>query len=200
MGLHYVQGLIDHFFFDVEDGVRYILQPGVKNLRTPSAAAFVNPATRGNGIAPERLVGQQMKIFREQWGGFGLACDHGLVTSDAELAAAMWRNILGARGAQGIAYDINTPFRRSVNPYGRDDEVKVVERGLEAEESKDDLSGVHDFTPKDVDKYVKYPELMETLVLFVRKEIARLDAIPDQQLIEGDLGALHFGPISLRKP
>jgi cytochrome b pre-mRNA-processing protein 3 len=198
-GMHYVQGLIDHFFFDVEDGVRYVLQPSVQSKRIPTAADFIDPQLRGNGVAPERLVGQQMRIFKEQWGGLGLACDYGLVKSDTELAAAMWRNVLGARGAKGLAYDPDTPFRRSVNPYGRQEEVKIIGKKLDKEESKDDLSGVHDYAPAEVDKYLKYPELMETLVEYIRREVDRLDKISDDDLAEGDISKLHFGPLIIPK-
>ena len=75
--LIYLLGLVDHFFLDVEDRIRQAL----------------------SRKAPERLVTRQMKIFREQWAGLGLAFDYalGLSTadsvgrmgdSDAEMAAA----------------------------------------------------------------------------------------------------------------
>ena len=34
----------------------------------------------------------------------GLAFDHALITGDKDMASAVWRNLLGARGARGIAY------------------------------------------------------------------------------------------------
>ena len=76
-GTNYVQGLIDHFFLDVEDRIRAALSKK----------------------APERVVTRQMKIFREQWNGLGLTLDYALGLSspysptprndgDAEMAAA----------------------------------------------------------------------------------------------------------------
>ena len=104
-----VSGLIDHFFLHVEDRIRQAL----------------------SRKAPERLVSRQMKIFREQWVGLGLSLDYSLGLSspsaqalagpkaadaDAEMAAAIWRNFLGARGAQGIVDPGRT--RHAVNISG----------------------------------------------------------------------------------
>ena len=79
-----------------------------------------------------------------------MSLDLGLVRSDAELAAAIWRNMLGARGARGIDYPtaVGAPhrFRRTVNLAGGEvDKVDKLEAAaLEAEEARDDGSGLHD--------------------------------------------------------
>ena len=97
----------------------------------------------------------------------GRSLDYGLVHSDAELAAAVWRNLLGPRGARGIAYpssenvDADKPFfRRTVNLVGGEvEKLEQIEKaGYEVEEARDDGSGIHDFPPAEVDKYVQYPE------------------------------------------
>ncbi|KAH9916481.1 uncharacterized protein B0H18DRAFT_1215083 [Fomitopsis serialis] len=183
-GMNHIQALIDHFFLDVEDRVRAILQPA-----TPDSAA--TPASRPKGRAPERLVGQQMKIFKEQWAGMGMSFDVSLLRGDADMAAVAWRNILGGRGARGIVYptdgqDPSKPyFRRSVNLIGGEVEKvkKLDERGLEVEEARDDGSGVHDYAPNEADKYVAYPELMAALVAYLRRELVRLQEIPDEEII-----------------
>ncbi|CDO75213.1 hypothetical protein BN946_scf184958.g1 [Trametes cinnabarina] len=224
-GQNFVQALIDHFFLDVEDRVRAVLQPvGEKSLAPAQNLApytrrtdFYTIANGGNtrssraprGRAPESLVTRQMKIFKEQWAGMGMSFDLGLVRSDAELAAAVWRNLLGARGARGIAYE-NDPsrpyFRRTVNLFGSQVEKlsKIQKRGgIEAEERRDDGSGVHDFPPSEVDKYVAYPETMATIVEYVRRELVRLQDIPDAVFLgEGVIGTenhglevLRFGPV-----
>ena len=139
-----------------------------------------------------------MKIFKEQWAGMGMSFDYGLVRSDAELAAAMWRNLLGARGARGIAYPLSDGtdrnkafFRRTINlTGGAVDKVEAIEKtGYEVEEARDDGSGVHDYPPAEVDKYVRYPELMTTLVEYVRRELVRLESLSDDQVI----GRQQFG-------
>lgn len=152
--------------------------------------------------APDRLVTRQMKIFKEQWAGLGLSFDLGLVKGDMELAGAVWRNLLGARGAQGIAFpDPFLPqvqprkFRRSVNLVGGE-VVNVAKIDLEKEEATDDGSGVHDFAPEEADLYLKYPELMLDVVRYVRKELVRLERLSDEQIIGGQLNQIRFGSIT----
>ncbi|KAJ8495534.1 hypothetical protein ONZ51_g1634 [Trametes cubensis] len=227
-GQNYVQGLIDHFFIDIEDRVRAVLQPvSPGSLAPPQNLApytsrsdfyrIANAMSKKNakGRTPESLVTRQMKIFKEQWAGMGMSFDLGLVRSDAELAAAVWRNLLGARGARGIAYpdpdgvsaDPRAHFRRAVNIAGGSvEKLSRLEKNrgaLEAEERRDDGSGVHDFPPAEADKYVAYPETMATVVEYVRRELVRLERVPDELIIgkgiigtEGhDLEALRFGPV-----
>lgn len=129
----------------------------------------------------------------------GLSFDLGLVKGDMELAGAVWRNLLGARGAQGIAYtdtfSSSTPhFRRSVNLVGGE-VINVAKVDIEKEEAKDDGSGVHDFSPEEVDKYLTYPEVMVDVVAYLRRELARLDKISDEAIVHGDWKKLAFGRV-----
>jgi len=227
IGRYYIQALIDHFFIDVEDRVRDVLQPKEKPMPpyTFRTDFYANPnqdrvqeqpglGTKVAARAPDRVVNRQMNIFKEQWGGLNLACDLGLVQGDAELAAAIWRNILGARGAQGIDYPAHIPgtpvgattdanaapgaqsprFHRAVNLYGSlvqpPDKVDFAK-----EEATDDGSGVHDFAPGEVDKYLSYPETMSTLVQYIRRELKRLEAVSDYDIIRGDYEKLKFGKV-----
>jgi cytochrome b pre-mRNA-processing protein 3 len=142
-----------------------------------------------------------MKIFKEQWAGLGMAFDLALVKGDMELAGAVWRNFLGARGACGIIYaDPQTKpyFRRSVNLVGGSDAaVKELDRkGLQAEESRDDKSGVHDFPPEMADEYVAFPETMFTLVEYVRRELVRLENLPNSVIQEGPVKDIKFGALT----
>lgn len=209
---HYIQGLIDHFFLDVEDRVRAVLQPSnrpprsirpaptstfYKNPNSPQAAGTTTEDTMPNGKkpprgnAPERIVTRQMKIFKEQWAGLGMSFDLALGTptnSDVEMAGAIWRNFLGGRGARGIVYpespNAENYFRRSINLVGGQVESvkKLDDVGLEVEERRDDGSGVHDYSPEEADKYVAYPELMETVVSYVRRELVRLERLSDEEV------------------
>ncbi|KIK63903.1 hypothetical protein GYMLUDRAFT_162098 [Collybiopsis luxurians FD-317 M1] len=203
-GKYYVQFLLDHFFLDIEDRIRAILQPSIppRDPYTFHSPFYVNPNIPKDGKlkrgsrAPERLVSRQLKIFKEQWMGMGMWFDYGLVTSDMELASTVWRNLLGARGSQGIAYPgMNAPkFRRAVNLVGGRvvDPEKV---DWEKEQTRDDGSGVHDYAPEEVDQYVRYPELMLDIVTYIRREIARLEKISDEEIMEGGVEALKFGRI-----
>ena len=143
------------------------------------------------------LVTRQMKIFKEQWMGLGLSFDLALMQGDMEMAAAVWRNLLGARGARGIAYPSDSAalaYRRAVNLVGGE-VVNVAKLDLDKEELKDDGSGVHDFPPQEVDKYVRYPELMLELVEYVRRELVRLEKVSDEEIMSGSLDKLKFGRV-----
>lgn len=132
----------------------------------------------------------------------GLSFDLALVKGDAEMAGAVWRNLLGARGSRGIAYsnaDGQAQFRRAVNLVGGE-VVNVAKIDINKEETRDDGSGVHDFPPSEVDKYVKYPELMLDLVSYVRRELARLEKISDHDIMSGNWEKLTFGPIRHTDP
>jgi cytochrome b pre-mRNA-processing protein 3 len=116
--------------------------------------------------APEVFISRQMKAFRDQYNGLTLALDLALAHgSDAELAAAIWRNLLGARGRDGIPYAHSAAEERA--------------RG-----AKDDGSGVREFVDDDVEKYVGYPQTMVRLVKYTRMEIARLAAVPDDVIVQ----------------
>lgn len=218
-GKPYNQALIDHFFIDVEDRIRAVLQPPAVptapytfdspfyiNPNSPSDAVTPDGKPKKRSRAPDRLVSRQMKIFKEQWAGMGLAFDLGLVKGDMEMAGAVWRNLLGARGAQGIAFpDVETSsapgspppaqkFRRSVNLVGGE-VVNVAKIDVLKEEAKDDGSGVHDFAPEEADLYLEYPELMLDVVRYVRKELVRLEGLSDDEIMSGPLDKIKFGSV-----
>ncbi|KZP23526.1 hypothetical protein FIBSPDRAFT_858479 [Athelia psychrophila] len=193
---YFIQGLIDHFFLDVEDRIRAVLQPGVQGERytlqtayysIPKAIALRTDNGKLKGNSPERLVTKQMRIFREQYNGLGLSLDLGLVKGDVEMAGAVWRNFLGARGAQGILLPSDggaAAYRRNINPTGEVEGFgNMTPEQLEAEAGKDDGSGVHDFAPHESDQYVRYPETMLALNAYIRRELLRLENISDEELM-----------------
>ena len=216
-GANHIQGLIDHFFLDIEDRIRDVLQP--TDSETPPQTDFyaapptsnsesTAPVQKKRGRAPDRLVKQQMQIMKEQWAGLGMSLDLGLAMGDAEMAGAVWRNFLGARGARGIPYDTSPGFRRSINPLtgGKMSaaRLKLLERGFESEEAKDDNSGVADYSKDQLDKYVAYPETIADIVGYIHRELKRLEGISDDDVlgISKELGregrgveVLKFGKI-----
>ncbi|KAJ7502867.1 hypothetical protein B0H11DRAFT_1711357 [Mycena galericulata] len=204
-GKRFAECIVDHFFQDVEDRVRYIMQPTHDyKPYTFTSTFYINPnapKTKDKNEqlarAPDRLVTQQMKIFKEQWTGFCLSFDLGLVKGDMELAAAVWRNLLGARGASGIAFpdDPSAPsFRRTVNLLGGN-VVNPTKIDFEKEAVTDDGSGVHDFPPNEADKYLAYPELMLAVVQYVRRELVRLEGMSDEEIIDIDWDKMTFGRV-----
>jgi cytochrome b pre-mRNA-processing protein 3 len=131
-----------------------------------------------------------MKILREQCTGLGLALDLALAqSSDAILAGAIWRNLLGARGAHGLELALAPPqssppptspvpeFRRAVN------QARMSDAERAREERRDDGSGVHDFGPEERDAYVRFPETMLVLTAYVHAEVARLASVPDEKIM-----------------
>ncbi|KAK7057469.1 hypothetical protein R3P38DRAFT_1175741 [Favolaschia claudopus] len=204
-GRRYGDCIVDHFFQDVEDRVRAIMQPSHDHQPYIFTSTFyVNPNAPKTtdkkeqlARAPDRLVTQQLKIFKEQWTGFALSLDLGLVNGDMELAGAVWRNLLGARGASGIAFpgDPSAPtFRRAVNLTGGQI-VNPTKVDFEKEAVTDDQSGVHDFPPAEADKYLAYPELMLDIVQYIRRELVRLEALSDEEIIDRDWRDLRFGSV-----
>lgn len=137
--------------------------------------------------------------------GMNLSFDHAMVKGDMEMAAAIWRNLLGARGARGFAFpDPSAPapaprYRRSVNLIGGDVEKFEKIKNLDEEEARDDGSGVHDYAPEEVDKYVKYPEVMLDAVTYLRRELVRLQEVSDQEILEGNFEKLKFKPVRGQK-
>jgi len=140
-----------------------------------------------------------MQILKEQWAGLGMSLDLGLAMNDAEMAGAVWRNLLGARDARGIPYSTSPGYRRSINPLtgGKISvaRLKLLERGFESEEAKDDNSGVADYPKEQLDKYVAYPELMVDIVAYIHRELKRLESISDDHVmgISKDLGREGWG-------
>lgn len=207
-GRHYEQGLIDHFFLDIEDRIRTVLQPPAEPTDPYTFHTNFYPSpdfTEGKKKrkrAPDRLVTKQMKIFKEQWAGMGLAFDLALLKGDMEMAAAVWRNLLGARGAQGITYpspsSTSPKYRRTVNLVGGE-VVDVSKLNVEKEETTDDGSGVHDFPPEDADRYLLYPTVMLGIVGYVRRELVRLQAVSDEQITDGNFMQLKFSKVRMKE-
>ena len=145
-----------------------------------------------------------MHVLREQWGGLGLTFDHclGLTIlgkdADVEMAAAMWRNFLGGRGAQGIDDPGQGKTRHRINLWGKSGMPKlrkdVAEQTLKNLEETDDGSGVSDFSGENIKLYATYPELMYHLVAYVRRELLRLENISDEEILSGN-GVGSFGDI-----
>ncbi|KAI5890379.1 uncharacterized protein SCHCODRAFT_02546960 [Schizophyllum commune H4-8] len=204
-GRDFVQALLDTFFYDLEDRITGVLQPKYNPptpytfhsdfYHNPNKPPEGAPRTR-LGRAPDRLITRQLKTHRDQYMGFTLSMDAALVQGDMEMAASVWRNLLGARGAAGVVLPApgqqpQKYYRRSINPPISEPHKIDVER----EQWVDDHSGVHDFPPAEADKYLTYPELMLDLVTYIRREIKRLEDIPDEAFLWQDPDTLRFGKV-----
>ncbi|KAG8735150.1 Protein cbp3, mitochondrial [Ceratobasidium sp. 414] len=115
---------------------------------------------------PERLVKGYMKEMRDQWQGAGVAFDLGVVGSDATLAGMVWRNLFASRGAL-----LFTPESQP-GSEGAGSEKPVVG-------SLEDAA---------------LPPILYQFVGHVRREMARLEAIPDKEVAYGRIG--EWGTVS----
>ncbi|KAH6892754.1 hypothetical protein BKA70DRAFT_1233491 [Coprinopsis sp. MPI-PUGE-AT-0042] len=124
----------------------------------------------------DRITTRQMRIFDGQWAGLELLFDFAKCQSNQEMAAAIWRNLLGAGGGT------NSTYRRAVNLVGGEAvSANIWRRGVRRMME----GGVHDFAPDGADKYLTYPEVMLGLTTklrrpisfygYVRRELSRLE-------------------------
>ena len=161
------------------------------------------------------ILSQQ--IFREQWAGLGLACDVALITGDIDMASAMWRNLLGARGAKGIAYPMPGDMYGNHSPTSGAPSDPSLQTSPKSEDPSS--GGVTDFeglilhaflyvnmyltlayetTPGPaINKYVMYPQLLLVLTSYLRRELVRLEHITDTTILGGKGVGMResvFGP------
>lgn len=127
----------------------------------------------------------QMKVFREQYRGMGVALDYALATnSDHHMAAALWRNILGARGREGLGFSDATTTLKGV----------AGEALVESKPSSDATAVPHDplAAPLPSSSYLSFPPFLLQITAYVRRNLARLDAIEDEAFVHGMLYMLHI--------
>ncbi|GAA5891243.1 hypothetical protein JCM5296_006874 [Sporobolomyces johnsonii] len=186
LGRTYIQELINHMFIDME-----------LRIRGPYA------------VTQSRLIKGYMKDMLEQYHGSCAAYDEGLVRGDAVLAAAVWRNVFGAGwGGVGGVKGKRAPKAGEAPKLGPNPlqvEAKAKELAVDPVQAKVLKKGAapHDVFKTDepiVDPAVKfgsldplYPEdpdlefaqSLEKIVVYIRKEVQRLERLPDQVVIQG---------------
>jgi Ubiquinol-cytochrome C chaperone len=138
LGRTYTQELINHVFIDAEERIR-----GPYNVHQGS------------------LIKGYMRDMLHQYHGGVTALDQGIVSSDAVLAAAVWRNLFGAGwGAVG-----------GVESTGR-----KRREGLST--ARGQAQGPDEATLREAE----FAIVLERIVVWMRKEIARLDGLPDDSV------------------
>jgi cytochrome b pre-mRNA-processing protein 3 len=178
LGRTYIQELINHFFIDVE-----------LRIRGPYAV------TQG------RLIKGYMKDMLEQYHGSCAAYDEGLISSDPVLAAAVWRNVFGGGwGGVGGVKGKRAPKAGEVpeigpnpNPLAVDPvQKKVLKKGQKSEDVFTTDQPIVDpsrasFTPLyPDDPDLEFVPSLEKLVVYIRKEIQRLERLPDHVVMGGN--------------
>lgn len=150
-GRLYIQELINHFFLDAEYRLRSVYGPK----------------------CPERIIKTQMVDLRNQWNGTTLSYDVALMKGDAELAAAIWRNVFAARGEK--AY--------------KEKDLSEEERAkrVEARRKDNDPEAIEGTVLEDL------PHLIFMYVAHLRRELQRLERVGDEAMLGGRLG--KFGRV-----
>jgi cytochrome b pre-mRNA-processing protein 3 len=105
------------------------------------------------------------------------------VKSDAELATAIWRNFLGARGAEGF-----DGRGQAINPT-----VSPAAADMPRDPLADDKSGIRDFEGTERDHYLEYPTLLWNFCSYIRIEAERLANVSDESILSGNPGS--FGSL-----
>lgn len=147
--------------------------------------------TLGQG-EKERVVRKYMGEMGQQWKGAGISFDYALARgqkdlpvepevdsngnerlevnipqdgADAELAGWVWRNLLNAKGAPGPYQppSSTSSTSNSTEEHMQDSDLEPLEMAIRLEEITD----------------------------FIRREVARLENIPDKEIMNGDVG--QFG-------
>lgn len=113
-----------------------------------------------------------MVDLRDQWNGSNASYDVAMVTSDAELATAVWRNVFAARGEK--AY--------------KEKDLSAEERDKRLAERREQNDPEADGAPIE-----QIPGLVYLYVAHLRRELQRLEGVPDADVLSGRLG--KFGRV-----
>lgn len=118
-----------------------------------------------------------MREYKELWNGGQVALDVGLVGGDWELAGAVWRNLWDAKG-----WDLNG--------IRGEDGALLSPSPSSPEPVPPSTSPTH--TPSSTTQaatLVEVPLHIYTLTAYLRRELKRLEDIPDELIIsEGNIG------------
>lgn len=147
-----------------------------------------------------RLIKGYMKDMLEQYHGSCAAYDEGLISGDPVLAAAVWRNVFGGGwGGVGGVKGKRAPKAGEVpeigpnpNPLAVDPvQKKVLKKGQKSEDVFTTDEPIVDpsrasFTPLyPDDPDLEFVPSLEKLVVYIRKEIQRLERLPDHVVMGG---------------
>lgn len=169
--------MVNHFFIDAE----YRMQTDYE-------------------IKQSRYIKNTLKTMLAQYHGSTLAYDEGLVGSDAVLAAAIWRNVFGAGWGEGMGgvqgkkppkrnkelTDLPKFELESAPSTASEATSPAIEEELQAVEAETTESAT-----ERVVREARFAGVLEQLVRFVRSEVARLQALPDDVISQGPATGHH---------
>ena len=185
----YQEEILTHFFSLLEVRMRRTLGPHI----------------------PERFIKKYMLDYGNQFAGQRFAFDRAVLGSDTDLAMYLWRNIFGARGqpagTAGIKIKTGLNDRRRVehlSKIGKADGMggKITVNSLDGKMEGEGRVGPVPTTLESPPMLGEIPDTWDPLLMgeelnelvgFVRREMKRLETIPDEILLRGGAGA--FGPV-----
>ena len=156
----YSQELINHFFIDTESRMRERF-----------------------GVQTARLVKGYMKDLHLQHRGSTVAYEEGLATDDIRLSAAIWRNVWG--GGWGVIGGV----KRKIPGETKKSTSKEEEEGppaiaLDKEQPMDESD-----PEREARAELLFPQHLERVTRWLRREVYRLGHLPDQVIMNGDVHA-----------
>lgn len=175
LGKYYLQEFINHSFLDTED-----------RIRGPQ-----NKITKGT------LIKNYMKILLHQHRGFQTVLDWAishqpeLNQSDQFLAGVIWRNLFGAawgRGMGGVKGIFDSNEEPSVNSTTPHQLSPSTPSASPPSSPSSTTAAIDDGEPEQshsLENDLKFPQTLERLVIFIRKELVRLDQVSDKTIITG---------------
>jgi cytochrome b pre-mRNA-processing protein 3 len=130
--------------------------------------------TKPYGIAKKNLPTKgYMRDMFHQYRGAVAALDEGIMGSDAVLAAAVWRNLFGA--GWGTVGGVERRIR--------------TKKGNKEPEPVVDPESPEEATLRDAE----FARSLERIVVWMRSEIARLEAVPDEAVRLAAEETIAFG-------
>ncbi|WFD02980.1 beta-ketoacyl-[acyl-carrier-protein] synthase II [Malassezia obtusa] len=169
----YSQELINHFFIDTESRMRERF-----------------------GVQTARLVKGYLKDLHVQHRGSMVAYDEGLATDDVRLSGAVWRNVWGGGWGTIGGVKRKTPIdktRRGEDPSEEGKPVLAVDKddpGVAPVPVNSELE-----ENRALRAEVLFPQHLERVTRWLRREIYRLGHLPDQAVMDGDVHAVRNVPI-----
>lgn len=169
----YSQELINHFFIDTESRMRERF-----------------------GVQTARLVKGYLRDLHVQHRGSMVAYDEGLATDDVRLSGAVWRNVWGGGWGSIGGVKRKTPLdktKRGEDPSEEGEPVLALDK---------DTPGVATTTQRSAweeDRAMRaeilFPQHLERVTRWLRREIYRLGHLSDQAIMDGDVHAVRDVPI-----
>ncbi|PKI85685.1 beta-ketoacyl-[acyl-carrier-protein] synthase II [Malassezia vespertilionis] len=169
----YAQELVNHFFIDTESRMRERF-----------------------GVQTSRLVKGYMKDLHLQHRGSMIAYDEGLATDNVRLSGAVWRNVWG--GGWGAIGGVKR--KTPIDKTKRGDDT--AEEGRPELAIDKDALQVQDALPDAFEEdraaraEILFPQHLERVTRWLRREIYRLGHLPDETIIDGDVHAQRSTELS----